>query len=77
MKFYVTRTSIWENEKPFEDSRVQFDGEKDAWYIELNTLKELIDFADNTNEEIILTSLTAHGEKTPSRAIEIYDTWRE
>ena len=78
MKFYITRTSLWSNEKPLEDSRVKFDDREDAWYIELNTLEELVNFADDVKDEIVLGVYSnIYGSKANARFIEIYDTWRE
>ena len=81
MKFYLTRTSLWSDEKPLEDSRVQFDSRENAWYIELNTLEELVSFADNVNDDIILKFLgketDTDGKEINQLSIEIYDTWRE
>lgn len=69
MKFTVTRTSQWDNEKPCE--RAKFDevdiwGDK-RWYIEINTIEELMAFKREVGVPIIIGS----------DSIEIYDGYRE
>jgi len=92
MKFAVKRTSIWDEEKPIDhpklyEERVQTqilfnDGKepltywKDCWFIELETLEELVDFINFSEREIVLT--TNHNRFVNEyHEIEIYDCYRE
>lgn len=45
-----------------------------GWFIEINTLEELLDFKDRCKDEIIIKN--DYGNKS-IRAIEIYDDYRE
>ena len=76
MKFIVTRTSMWSEKSPCEeakrDSIVEGDKTYDVWSIEINTIEELIDFADKHGDIIIEDSFYREYKE-----IEIYDTWRE
>lgn len=70
MKFIVTRTSQWDDEKPCEnaklDNEVDLFGNK-QWYIEINTIEELMAFKREVGVSIIIGS----------NSIEIYDGYRE
>ena len=70
MKFIVTRTSQWGDEKPCEnaklDDEVNVWGNK-RWYIEINTLAELMAFKQEVGVPIIIGN----------NSIEIYDDYRE
>lgn len=70
MKFIVTRTSQWDNEKPCEnaklDNEVNLWGDK-QWYIEINTIEELMAFKQEVGFAIIIGN----------NSIEIYDGYRE
>lgn len=70
MKFIVTRTSQWDNEKPCEnaklDNEVNLWGDK-QWYIEINTIEELMAFKREVGVPIIIRD----------NSIEIYDDYRE
>ena len=70
MKFIVTRTSQWDNEKPCKNAKLDYEvnlwGDK-QWYIEINTIEELMAFKREVGVPIIIGS----------NSIEIYDGYRE
>ncbi len=75
MKFIVSRTSTW-NKIPCEeaklDSIVVDDVTIDVWFIEIDTIEELVKFVDKYGD-IVVQDYPYDGHKE----IEIYDTWRE
>lgn len=73
MEFRVTRTSIslsWGKESPCEEAKKQ----GDAWFVEINTLEELLNFMDKYEKEIIISRDLDNPQIIE---IEIYDTYRE
>jgi len=83
MKFYVTRTSLYDQRIPPCDGAVcltsnptEYDG---VWEIEIASLDELWDFID-ANGDVILSRrdpvICEQGDGT-QRHLEIYDEYRE
>lgn len=59
-------------EKPCEKAYIKDNGNgKIEWYIEINTLEDLIKLQKEVNEEFIFNV------ESPQPFIEIYDFWRE
>lgn len=80
MKFKVERTSMRYRElKPCEEAYegnilwIGSDKYIKCWYVDINSLQELLDFEKKYGDIIITTSL--FDNKTP--VIEIYDYYRE
>lgn len=81
MKFIVSRTSLWDDEKkPCDNAILEVVTHKKRrdkwkeWTIEINSLKELLDFKEKMNNPIIL--LNTPYKEYPYE-IEIYDYFRE
>lgn len=71
MKFEITRTSCFGIGKPINDERLK--KIKSCWYIELNTLEELMQFIENNGHSVVIERCDEYEQYT----IEIYDTYRE
>ena len=84
MKFKVTRTSTncwWGNDNPkceeaFQDKVIIDEGTEYErieidWFININTLQELIEFVNKYKGKVVIIT----DNHTPT--IEIYDDWRE
>ena len=74
MRFKITRTSGWYNNPPCKEAYTlpeEYDPRAwyQTWYIDINSLDELIKFVDKYGEIVVST------ENDPY--IEIYDTYRE
>lgn len=66
MKFIVTRTSQWDDEKPCENAKLNNEvnlWDDKQWYIEINTIEELMAFKREVGVPIIIRD----------NSIEIYD----
>lgn len=62
------------NHRTEDDCIARDIGEIEVWGMEINSLEELLNFINETDEEVIIsTSLVDY--KTP--CLEIYDDWRE
>lgn len=78
MKFYIERTSNWNDERPHEravkitQGRVYAGLFNYSWEIEFDTLEDLLGWCSDTDDVIIKWRAK---EGTP--VIEIYDTYRE
>lgn len=81
MKFLISRTSN-RNMEDIEEARKEDYVEEiikgkpkvvEGWFIEINTLQELLNLKTRFNEELIIT--TRYGTDIPE--IEIYDDYRE
>ena len=81
MKFLISKTSD-ENMEDMEEAKQEeyiqevIKGEPEVvkgWFIEINTLQELLNLQTRFKHELIIT--TGFGTDMPE--IEIYDTWRE
>ena len=74
MRFVVTRTSDWLNRhKPCEEAVLEtFSGDKQWWIIQLDTLEQLVQFAQAQKHDVVLSA----GEGVEP-SIEIYDDYRE
>ena len=96
MIFEVERTSQWmfdENKPPcdgafveeFEITKTMWNGpaakkKMKRWFIELNTLEDLLAFKEEIDEELIITHSSWEEvikDFTVKYQIEIYDTYRE
>jgi len=86
MRFLLYRTSSsWHlNKKPSEADNVIKSEESKDWYIEINSLEELISLAEKEGNLIIDvggTYISGHGEDKKEffihPSIEIYDDYRE
>lgn len=85
MKFIVSRTSAWSDEKPCDEAmrdtavteykvgQEMVREMKDIWSIELNTLDELMEFF-NKHGTIVITDWW---DNQAYKEIEIYDDYRE
>jgi predicted RNA-binding protein associated with RNAse of E/G family len=74
MRFKISRTSGWDNDPPCKEAYTLPEeyNPKDhyhKWYIDINSLDELIKFVDKYGDIVVST------ENDPY--IEIYDTYRE
>lgn len=69
MKFGITKTSnVISTSKPKPTEKAYSEGKK--WYIEINTLEEIINLSRETRKELIINT-----DEEPY--IEIYDCFRE
>ena len=71
MKFKVSRTSVWDDTPPCEECHAEYFLEANEsydkqWFINFETLEELMAFVKKYGECVIRTGY-----------IEIYDDWRE
>jgi hypothetical protein len=66
MKFRISRTSEGRGQQPKPCKNATLEGDK--WYIELNTLDELVALAKEVDEEIIIGK---------DNDLEIYNDYRE
>lgn len=67
MKFEISRTSINNDEKPYENAKK----ENGKWVIEVEKIEDLFRF----NYSVIVTAPNEINGFTPQ--LEIYDEWRE
>lgn len=75
MKFVVTRTSMWRNEKPCRKTKKRIIEGYVMWTIEINTLDELIKFMKENKYDLVIKDPLE--EEIPYYEIEIYDDYRE
>ena len=64
MKFKITRTSLWGDEKPCDEAKRPKDGK--GWVINIKTLDSLVKFVKKYGKTVVNED-----------SIEIYDYWRE
>ena len=84
MKFRITRTTIFGDEQPIEvdgiyQSKVNnkiLNKEIDKWYLEINSLEELIAFINECENDVVV-SLPSGVYDDGCVEIEIYDGYRE
>jgi hypothetical protein len=69
MKFIVSRTSLWKEEKPCEEAYKE--GER--WFVDIRNLKELLCFIDKHGKCII----SKHIYNKEVMEIEIYNDYGE
>ena len=70
MQFLITRTSNWRNDRPPYDGATR--GENDKWYVEIDSIKDLVDLFKEVGWLVIHDDIDDEGIE-----IEIYDDWRE
>lgn len=80
MIFKIERTSQW----LFDKNRPPYDGafiKNNWWFIELNTLEDLLNFQSEVSEDIIISNLNDSFKEIKDTGvkycIEIYDDYRE
>lgn len=80
MIFKIERTSQWF----FDKNRPPYDGafiKNNWWFIELNTLEDLLNFQSEVSEDIIISNLNDFFKEIKDidvkYCIEIYDDYRE
>lgn len=74
MKFKIERTSILDNTKPCEEAKEETYNGVTVWFVEINTLEELLDFRNKYDRAIIIDTAI---ESPNIYSLEIYDNWRE
>ena len=77
MKFLITRTDhSRKDEKPCDgaylDSEKGYDKNIKYWFIDINTLEDLLLLVKNVEEEVIISE-----NIDGNYSLEIYDNWRE
>ena len=82
MIFNIYRTSniiFSENKPPCDKAFIkEFEGHGKDWFIELNTLEDLLSFKEEVNEPIIISDDLWKGNKIDiEHSIKIYDDYRE
>ena len=85
LKFLCSRTSLWWPERPCDEAKpwlnkegqpvVDDDGEIMTWYVEIDTLEELMAFIEKHENRVIIVAKCYYNEGLPG--IEIYDDYRE
>ena len=76
MLFQVIRTSMWEEEKPYDKCIPIKTNAKypNSWGIEINSLEELMDFKRDVGSKLVINQ-SYIDKQLPM--IEIYDDYRE
>lgn len=84
MEYMITRTSKWDNEKPYEGvypktvTRINYDKtieEVERWFLKIETIDELMTLHIQCGEWLIMG--TDNDYQPPQPFIEIYDSYRE
>lgn len=86
MKFHVTRTSNYsDNIKPCEKAKeiiteirsVNTTTARKIWYIEVNSIEDLLSFIDEQESEVVINTQKTDIVDYGMPSIEIYDDYRE
>ena len=80
MRFRIDRTSGAPDKDPLVNNSYSMPNElsksyKQFWYIDINSLEELLDLSEKESQELVIRSSDIMCSGCP--AIEIYDDWRE
>ena len=77
MIFRITRTSNYSSENPRVSKQFKIFDDEEYWYIEINSLEELIELKDDTGKLILETEWDDDVSDEVKNRIEIYDDYRE